>query len=451
MKRESRKSSDHFHHSRSVSSMGHLTLAVALEEQGPKGLVTGIIFLISFLLVAALLWASFTIVHETARAPGEIVPSDYAINIQHMEGGTVKKLYVRDGDKVGAGDTLLLLDDTLLRSELEQLKVREAAYNLEYERLNALLENREPDFGIYEKHFPHLAAKQRMIFQAQRMSHQRERQVIESQIEQKRHEIRRQENLVLSLERETGLLKEQVAMRRRLSNNELLSRNELLTAQTRLAETESELIQAKGNVLVAKAALAEARQRKLELEADFLEQIEMEAGRISAKLAEIDKTLPQLADRVRRLEIKAPVSGTIQNLTINNDLSVVEAGQIIMQIIPAQGELIVSAKVSPSDIGHVQKGNPADIRVDSYDTVRFGMLKGEVRQISATTYLDNNNRPYYKVEIALHEDYLGTTARPLRLIPGMTVVADIRTGEKTVLDYLLRPIRRGFDSAFQER
>ncbi len=431
--------------------LSNLTLAIALEEQGPSGLISGMIFLALFLLIASLTWAGFTIVHETARAPGEVVPANYAVNIQHMEGGTVKKLYVRDGEKVSEGDLLIVLEDGLLRAELEQMKVREAAYNLEYERLAALLENREPDFGVYEKKYPHLAAKQRMIFQAQRMSHQRDLQVIQSQIEQKKNEIRRQESLVLALEKETKLLREQVAMRRRLSNHELLSRNDLLTAQTRLAETESDLAQARGNVLVATSALEEARQRKLELEANFLEEIELEAGRISAKLAELNKTLPRLADRVERLEIRAPTTGTIQNLKINNELAVVDAGQVIMQIIPANDKLIVNAKVSPADIGHVQKGNPVDIRVDSYDTVRFGMLKGEVKQISATTYLDSKNQPFYKVEIALHRDYLGPETRPLRIIPGMTVVADIRTGEKSLLDYLLRPIRRGLDSAFQER
>ena len=141
----------------------------------------------------------------------------------------------------------------------------------------------------------------------------------------------------------------------------------------------------------------------------------------------------------------------MQSLSISGGHVVIEPGQAIMQIIPIYEDLVVDAKVSPTDIGHVQVGDRADIRVDSYDTARFGLLEGEVSKISATTYLDEQKQPYYKAEIVLAKTHLGDESQPLRIIPGMTVSASIRTGEKTLMEYLLRPVQRGFNDSFGER
>jgi len=429
----------------------YLTQSIALEEQGPSGIISSAVFLSLLLLIASIVWASITIVSETASAPGEVVPAGHSLSVQHLEGGLVKKLNVRDGDNVQKNDLLLTLDDTLLRSELEQVKVRKAVLGLQAERLAALLEQREPVFGSTSKHYVYLANKQRTIYLAQRKSHTREIEVVESQIRQKQQELIRQRNLVTSREKEILPLKEQLTMQRKLTDKKLAPKKELLIMQTRLAETESNLFQAKDSVVVATSALEEAMQRKLKLEAGFFKEIEIEAGKLATELAEITQTLIRIQDRVRRLKIFAPVDGIVQGLNVNSGQVVIERGQVIMQIIPVGDEMVVNAEVSPADIGHVQEGSRADIRIDSYDTVRFGLLEGTVRRISASTYLDEKKQPYYRAEIVLKKNHLGSDERPLRIIPGMTVVADIRTGEKSLMDYLLRPIRRGLDTSFGER
>ena len=122
-----------------------------------------------------------------------------------------------------------------------------------------------------------------------------------------------------------------------------------------------------------------------------------------------------------------------------------------MQIIPTDDDLVVEARISPNDIGHVHRGQLADVRIDSYDSARFGSVKGEVGRLSATTYLDEQQRPYYRAEIKLARDHLGAKPGELRIIPGMTVNASIKTGSKTILDYLIKPIQRGLDRSFAER
>jgi HlyD family type I secretion membrane fusion protein len=130
---------------------------------------------------------------------------------------------------------------------------------------------------------------------------------------------------------------------------------------------------------------------------------------------------------------------------------VVDPGQVIMQIVPTGDELIVEARISPNDIGHIHTDQSADVKIDSYDSARFGTVKGNIKRISASTYLDEKRNPYYRAEIELEKSWLAEQPDKFRIIPGMTVEADIKTGSKTILDYLLKPVSRGFSTAFRER
>lgn len=429
----------------------YLAQSIRLEEHSPAGIITGGVMLTVFLIIAGVIWASVTVVNETARAPGEVVPAGLSVSIQHPEGGLVKQLLVREGARVEAGELMLQLDDTALRSEMSQMEIRQAGLELQAERLAALLDQRELDFSRFPERFRDLVQKQTTIYRAQRKSQQREVDVIDSQIWQRQQELTRQRNQVSSIREEVALVEQQVALRNELAEKRVVARTELLNVQSRLAEIRSELRKAEDGVAVAQSALAEAKQRRLEQEAAFFRDIELEAGKIAAELAEVDQALLRLRDRVQRVGIKAPVSGIVQNLALSGGQAVVEPGQMLLQLIPTSDELVVSARVSPADIGHIREGDRADISVDSYDTVRFGLLEGRVSRLSASTYLDEQRKPYYLAEITLARNYLGSEERPLRIIPGMTVTADIRTGTKTLMEYLLRPLQRGLGGAFGER
>jgi HlyD family type I secretion membrane fusion protein len=428
-----------------------LAQAIQLEERGPAGIASATAFIIGFLLAAVIVWSAVTQVSETARATGEVIPAGLNISIQHLEGGIVERLAVRDGDAVSAGDLLLSLDPTQLLSELEQMKVREASLILETERLSALISGRSPDFGESGEKYPHLADKQRALFQAQMNSHERESAVVRSQLQQRKNELARQRNEVTSLRKELSLYEEQFKLRKQLKSEKLVARTELLSVETRLAESQRDLRRARDGVSVAASSVEETEQRLIELDARYFEELEQEAARVAAELAEVAQSLIRLQARVDRLEIYSQVEGIVQGLNINSRNAVVEPGEIIMQIVPVDDELVVEARVSPKDIGHVHAGQPADVSIDSFDAARFGTVPGQVRRLSATTYLDEQQRPYYRAEIELSRDYLGPRPDELRIIPGMTGVASIKTGAKSVLDYLLKPITRGLDVALAER
>lgn len=145
------------------------------------------------------------------------------------------------------------------------------------------------------------------------------------------------------------------------------------------------------------------------------------------------------------------MSGFGRGLSVNTNNEVIEPGQTIMELVPVGKALIVESRISTGDVGHVRMGQRVDVKVTSYESMRFGTVTGTLERVSASTYLDANRQPYYRAEISLLRDYLGTDPTRHRIIPGMTVQADIITGRKSVLDYVLKPVYRGFQTAFRER
>ncbi|MFK7977240.1 MAG: HlyD family efflux transporter periplasmic adaptor subunit, partial [Halioglobus sp.] len=167
--------------------------------------------------------------------------------------------------------------------------------------------------------------------------------------------------------------------------------------------------------------------------------------------AEVETALVKARDKVDRLQVYAPVTGIVQGLVVNTISAVVRPGEVIMQIVPVEDEMIVESRLMPNEVGYVHSGQLAEVKVHSFDSSRFGALQGTVRQISPSTYLDEQANPYYKVKVGLDKSWLGEREGEMAVIPGMTVQVDIITGSKTIMEYLMKPVSRGFQSAFQQR
>ncbi|WP_432471938.1 HlyD family type I secretion periplasmic adaptor subunit [Amphritea sp. HPY] len=427
-----------------------LAQAIQLEEHEPAAIINTAIYFTAFILIAAIMWAALTNVDEVTSARGEVVPAGLIHEVQHLEGGIVSEIKVRNGDKVREGDLLLRFSPPTSKSELEQTQIRRSSFILEAERLQAIIENRKPDFENIGKQYPNLARKQMTIYTAQLASHESELSVIDAQIAQRKQELQQQRNKASSVERKVKLLEQQVAMRIELSESNVVSKSDLITTQTSLAEAQSEQSNLHDGIRVSQSALAEAKTRHYELTARFNKETELEAGTVAEELAEVEQTLIRARDKVSRLDVYAPLTGIIQDLSITRINAVVEPGQVIMQLVPTGDDMVVEARILPTDIGHIHPGQKVDVKVDSYDSARFGSVPGIVERISASTYLDEKKDPYFRTEISLSQANLANN-KDFQVTPGMTVTADIKTGSKSILDYLLKPISRGFNNAFRER
>ncbi len=451
MKHSNPQQSESGHNTTPRARARYLHQAIELEESSPVYVINLAIGFSIALLVSLLIWSSHTVINETATSQGEVVPTGLIHNVQHLEGGIVEEILVRNGDRVQPGQLLLRLAPPASQSELDQMQVRRASARLESERLYSLIDQRTPDFSAYAEPYPELVHRQIMLYQAQVKSHRSDLEVVDARIQQRERELERQINYSKALEKELALFKQQVNIRQQLADKRLLSKTELLATQIRLAESQSSYRQALDGISVAQEALNSANQERLGINSSFQHEIEKSAEKVSASLAELDQAMIRLQDRVTRLAIKAPVAGIIQGLSINTVNAVVEPGKRILQIVPVDDVLVAEARVSPKDIGHVRVGQDVDVKVDSFIASQFGSIDGRVLSLSPSTYLDERRKPYYRARISLVKPFVGDDPGRFRVIPGMTVRASITTGSKTLLDYLIRPVTRGFDGAFHER
>lgn len=428
-----------------------LAQAIQLEEQGVSGVIKAAIYFSLCLFIAIVFWASLTSVNEVTIARGEVVPSGYIHDIQHLEGGIVSEISVRNGDLVNPGDSLIKFSMPVSQADYDQLNIRKANLSLTLERLTAVEENRKPDFAELGKQYPSLSAKEMASYYAQITSVKSELELLKSQTRQRKSERLRQKNQVSALEKEIKLLQQQVAMREKLTAKHIVSQTDLLSTKSQLASVESQLRSVKDSVNVASLAIEEAKNRRHDIIAKQNKEVGFEVSEVAGQLAEVEKSLVRAKDRVGRLNLIAPISGIIQGISITSINSVVQPGSVILQIVPVNGDLIVEARILPEDVGHIRIGQAAEVKVDSYDAGKFGFIAAKVKQISPSTYLDEKLNPYYLARIELEKNYVGNNPELMKIIPGMTVQASLITGSKTILDYLMKPVSRGFSNAFQER
>ncbi len=434
-----------------IARTRYLAQSIRLEESSPPGTMRAVVATILVMLAAALAWAAVTPVSEIAHAPGEVVPAGSIVAVQHLEGGIVAEILVREGTLVEADAPLLRLAPSRSRGELDQALARQAALLLEAERLRAFAEGREPRFDEVVAGYDGLKLGQRAALFGQRTALESQASVVRAQIDQRRSEQQMLRDQAASLEAQIGLLSQTLDIRSRLRERGLASMLVEIESRRLLAVAQGSLTETRHRMVRNEAETAEAGQR--------LEQIAMQANAealarasaVAGQLAETAEELRMLQDRVERLEIRSPVRGLVKDLAVRTINAVIAPGQTLMEIVPVGEELVVEARVSPRDIGHVAPDQPVELRVSAYDFARFGAVPGRVRRISASTFVDEQQQPHYRAVIALDRDHVGGDAAANRIIPGMTVQAEIRTGSKTVLDYLLRPVSRGLHSSFRER
>lgn len=426
--------------------------SITLEESGVSQFVRLMMMAACLVVVVFVGWAAVTKVDEVAVAHGEVVPSGSVRVVQHLEGGIIADILVEEGMLVEAGGALMQLESTGAAADLDQLRARRADLRLRAERFRAFASDRKPDFAAVEDpEFPRLVEDQRAIYRGQIDSRKAQRAVLEAQIEQRRAELVVFEEQQNAVRDQLDIFDEQLEIRSRLVEQGLDSRMAYLETSRQKAQMLGELQRLMGETVATQNALAEVESRLIDLDATTRHEALDELGAIGAELAQVEEAIVKAEDQVHRLDVRAPVRGLVQDLQFQTIGAVVRPGGVLMSIVPIDDVLEVEAKVSTSDVGHISIGQPVAVKVSTYDFARYGAIDGTLRAVSPSTFTDDEGTPYYKALITLTKSYLGNDPERDQVVPGMTVQADVITGEKTVLEYLLKPIYVGLDSAMRER
>jgi HlyD family type I secretion membrane fusion protein len=436
--------------SRSVS--GRLSLPLELEDGEPPRAIGRTLYILCGLVIALLLWASIGEIREVAPTRGEIVPSGAVQPVQHLEGGIVEKILVREGELVEQGAPLVQLRASDASSELARIRVRLDWLTLEDERLDAEALGESSGAGLRGVSGRiALSDRQRDAFLANLRSRRKEQEALAARVDQREAEIAglvaRESLLQQQLETE----REKVAIQSELLKEGYTSRRRYLEAKTQLHAAENDLASVSGQLGQARAGLGEAQAALAKARADVLQQVAEQKSKIGEERAELQEQLAGLQDRADRLVVRAPVGGLVKSIEQSGSGSVVKPGDLVAEIVPLEEDLVAEVKVEPKDIGHIKEGDAADVQVTSYDASRYGSVQGTVRTISASSFKDENGEAYFKAVIALAAREVGSGENTRPVLPGMVVQANVVTGSKSLMRYMLKPIVRSLDTAFGER
>lgn len=374
-----------------------------------------ILYLIGSVLVGGLVWASFARVEEITQGEAKVISLSREQVIQSLEGGILAEMNVREGSIVEKGEVLLKIDPTRAQSSYREALSKVIGLKASITRLRSEAYQQPLEFDEMVKQDPTVIAQETRAYTA------RKRALDES---------------VSALQRSYALSSREIRLAEPLAAKGLMSEVELLRIQRQANEIKSQIVE---------------RINKFQAEANS------ELAKMELELSQTSENLVGRADIVDRTTITAPVRGTVKNVRVNTIGGVIQPGEHILEIVPLEEQLLVEGKIRPSDVAFLHPGLPATVKITAYDYAIYGGLKGTVEHISPDTLKDDQKaaagRPddtYYRVLILTDSSELTAGGKSLPIIPGMVASVEIRTGEKTILDYLLKPVLKARE-AFRER
>lgn len=423
--------------------------AIELEELRPRWSEQVAVWSAAALLLAFLAWSSVTVVPEVAVAPGEVMPALAAAPLQHLEGGIVAAVLIHEGDAVAAGQPLLRLVEAAVRAELGQLEARREGLDAQARRLQALVDA-DPEALASGQAAGILATQRAALISRLQLIGDRRSIAIE-QTAQRDSEMAMLKGQIANLDLQVAMYAIELEVRQELWRGGLATRATLLEAQRLLLSTQTERNRLAGQRDTTARALAEAQARLIEGVSAAQDDARQEAARVAVERAEIEESIARVSERADRMLVRAPIGGVVRGLAAHRPGTVLQPGALIAEIMPQDVALVVDARLLPRDAGFVALGQAVSVKVQAFDHARYGVVPGRVERVSAGTFLDEQRQPYYRARIALEQDHVGAVADRNRLVPGMTVQADIIAGRKTVLQYLLRPLHVAASTALRER
>ncbi len=404
------------------------------------------------IMLACFTWAAKANLEEIVTANGVVVPQSQVKVVQHLEGGIITAIHVREGDQVEAGQPLLQLDLGSGGTNAEELQVRLDALALKRARLKAQRDG--TDFSLPSPESarqPHIAAAESATYDSQRQQFDSELKVIRKQISQQEFEVAAIFERRQSVQRRLELAREQLGMIKQLYDSEIMPRMKLLDLEREVELINGELLRLEVEYNQAGEALLEAQEREQQQIAAFRSQAASELNQVELELSRNREILTEANAQKERSEIVSPINGVVKRSRFNTIGGIVKPGDSIMEIVPSEDVLVVEARLSPIDVGHVAEGQPALVKVSTFDYLRYGGLQGTVAQVSADSSADQSGQQYFKVIVQTSSNRLGNGAGDHEITPGMEAMVDVKIGTRSVLSYLIKPVLKLKNEAFRER
>jgi HlyD family type I secretion membrane fusion protein len=455
---------------RTRAELAFLPAALEITDTPPSPTGRWIVWSVIAVFSLALAWACLGKVDIVATAPGKIIPTGRTKTIQPYETGVVRAIYVRDGQKVAAGDALIDLDPTINAAEQNHLKADLLAAELDIARLKAELASPTEPLSLYvpprEASAAQLAAQRRYL-----MSQSEERRTkiaaIERQKAQKEAEAATTKASIAKLEATIPLLQQKADVHRALIGQQLVSKLAYLETEEKLIEQQEELKVQRAHLKEAEAAIAATLETRNHTASEFERTLSGDLSEAERKAAGLREDIVKAEEKAKLQRLVAPVTGTVQQLAVHTIGGIVTPAQPLLVVVPADSELEIEAMISNRDIGFVREGQDAQIKVDTFPFTRYGLLPGRVLHVSGDVIAPDPQKEKpsnpqdkdapkpqdlaFAARVSLGATAMQIDERLVSLTPGMAVTVEVKTGRRRIITYLLSPLMRYSHESIRER
>jgi len=416
-------------------------------------------FTIIIFLGIMLYWVWVSPIDEIVKGQGKVIPTSRVQSIQSADGGIILKILVKEGDFVKANQELIIIDDIRFNSLVDELKNDLHSLKVQYIRLKAQSSIKSIDNIpqlVYSANLQKIATdyinNEKKYYQNKINELKSLIDIQRSKYKQKTQEYNEINRKISKLRSNKSYVKKQLRITKQGVADGVMSAMEELKLQ-------KEYSNITGDLAISTLALKRSKTSIVESKANISQQIDIFRSKSSKELNMVEKEIKKIEakltlsnDKVKKSTIIASTDGIVNHIYITTIGGVVKPADVLLDIIPTDDSLLIKTKIDPKDIGFLSANNKIMVKITAYDFAIYGGLEGKIQQIGADSLFDPKTKKYYyQVLIRARKNYLGDKSKPLIIIPGMIAQVDIKTGKKTILEYLLKPITKTISNSMTER
>lgn len=418
----------------------------------PRSPTHALLWTILLLFVSALIWAALATVDEITVADGKVVPSSQIQVIQNLEGGIVSKILVQVGQHVTKEQLLAQLDQTRFSSSDQENQSKLNSLSVRIARLTAEAYNKpfEPPRDL-AKSQSDLVNHEQSLYDARQRELRAEISVLQQQADQRTQEIDEKKSREAQLEKSLDLVSQELSMTRPLMDQGVVSEVEVLRLERQVNDIKGDLESTRIEIPKLSAGVSEINNKIKGAQMKFRSDAMDELSRARDEFASSSAMNIAIGDRLARTSIRSPVNGIVKQIMVNTIGGVIQPGMDLMEIVPIDDDLLIEARVRPSDIAFLRPGQEAMVKISAYDFSIYGGFPGTLERISADTITTEKEGSFYQVTIRTKASSMAKYRDQMQIIPGMQATVDIKTGRKSILNFILKPIIKAREGALRER
>jgi len=404
------------------------------------------------LVVIMLGWMTFSKIDEMTHGEGQVVPSSEIQIVQSLEGGVLKELLVGEGEVVKKGQPLLKISDVAFASEERGTEVKQESLLIKKVRLES--EANGTQFVIPSdlvQKAPDIARNEEALYKSRQRELENAKEIQNNRISSAEAQLSEVAAKIGRLSESKKLVSQELEITRKMVEQRAVPKLDEIRLSRELNDISGSINEAAEERSGLQAELNAARKEREDQENKFKSQALGELNDVETQLSQLGQSLTAIGDRVDRSELRSPVDGIVNKISLKTIGGVVEPAMKLVEIVPMDDKLKIIARVPPSEIAFLRPGQPVKVKISAYDPQRYGALDGELVRIGANSVTDREGNAFFEIEVRTAKNHMGDAESPLPITPGMVAQTEIITGKRSILEYLMRPVLRAKDRALTER